>query len=137
MIGATIKFTSAMEDTFVALLTELMAPPILVFPDWDVVSNKCRPFRWMEFLSVYNFSLSYHCGKDNNTTLALNSQTDSPSLPLKRAFHALAPRQTRSTLASTSSKSVVLYPVPVLSLGFAWVGWPPFRLPPQVLAWVG
>ena len=38
--GAAFDFTSAMEDTVRALLTELAAPPILVFPDWDT----SRPF---------------------------------------------------------------------------------------------
>ena len=43
--GATFGFTSPMEDTVRALLAELAAPPILVFPDWDAVIDKSRPFR--------------------------------------------------------------------------------------------
>ena len=43
--GATFDFTSTMEDTVRALLAELAMPPILVFPDWDTVTNKSRPFR--------------------------------------------------------------------------------------------
>ena len=43
--GAAFDFTSAMEDTVRALLTELAAPPILVFPDWDAVIDTSRPFR--------------------------------------------------------------------------------------------
>ena len=43
--GAAFDFTSAMEDTVRALLSELAAPPILVFPDWDVVIDTSRPFR--------------------------------------------------------------------------------------------
>ena len=43
--GATFDFTSAMEDIVRALLAELAAPPILVFPDWDAVIDKSRPFR--------------------------------------------------------------------------------------------
>ena len=42
---ATFDFTSTMEDTVRALLAELAAPPVLVFPDWDVVTDKSRPFR--------------------------------------------------------------------------------------------
>ena len=34
-----------MEDTVRTLLAELAAPPILVFPDWDAVTDKSRPFR--------------------------------------------------------------------------------------------
>ena len=34
-----------MEATVRALLAELAAPPILVFPDWDAVIDKSRPFR--------------------------------------------------------------------------------------------
>ena len=43
--GAAFDFTSAMEDTVCALLAELAAPPILVFPDWDAVIDTSRPFR--------------------------------------------------------------------------------------------
>ena len=42
--GAAFDFTSAMEDTVRALLAELAAPPILVFPDWDAVIDTSRPF---------------------------------------------------------------------------------------------
>ena len=34
-----------MEAAFRALLAELAAPPVLVFPDWDAVIDKARPFR--------------------------------------------------------------------------------------------
>ena len=43
--GATFDFTSPMEETVRTLLAELAAPPILVFPDWDAVIDKSRPFR--------------------------------------------------------------------------------------------
>ena len=43
--GVAFDFTFAMEDTFRALLAELAAPPILVFPDWDAVIDTSRPFR--------------------------------------------------------------------------------------------
>ena len=43
--GAAFDFTSAMEDTVRALLAQLAAPPILVFPDWDAVIDTSRPFR--------------------------------------------------------------------------------------------
>ena len=43
--SAAFDFTSAMEDTVRALLAELAAPPILVFPDWDAVIDTSRPFR--------------------------------------------------------------------------------------------
>ena len=43
--GAAFEFTSAMEDTVRTLLAELATPPILVFPDWDVVIDTSRPFR--------------------------------------------------------------------------------------------
>ena len=36
------EFTSAMDDT---VLAEFAAPPILVFPNWDAVNDKSRPFR--------------------------------------------------------------------------------------------
>ena len=34
-----------METAVRALLAELAAPPILVFPDWDAAIDKARPFR--------------------------------------------------------------------------------------------
>ena len=43
--GAAFDFTSAMGDTVRALLAELAAPPIRVFPDWDAVIDTSRPFR--------------------------------------------------------------------------------------------
>ena len=43
--GTAFDFTSTMEDTVRALLAELAAPPILVFPDWDAVISTTRPFR--------------------------------------------------------------------------------------------
>ena len=43
--GVAFNFTSTMEDTVRALLGELAAPPILVFPDWDAVIDTSRPFR--------------------------------------------------------------------------------------------
>ena len=43
--GAAFEFTSAMKDTVRALLAELAALPILVFPDWDAVIDTSRPFR--------------------------------------------------------------------------------------------
>ena len=42
--GVAFDFTSAMEDTVRALLAELAAPPILVFPDLDAVIDTSRPF---------------------------------------------------------------------------------------------
>ena len=43
--GATFEFSSTMEDTIRALLVELTTPPILVFPDWDAVTDESSPFR--------------------------------------------------------------------------------------------
>ena len=43
--GATFSFAPSMKDAVRALLAELAAPPILVFPDWDAVIDKSRPFR--------------------------------------------------------------------------------------------
>ena len=43
--GATFRFTPSMEEAVCALLAELATPPILVFPDWDAVIDKSRPFR--------------------------------------------------------------------------------------------
>ena len=42
--GVAFDFTSAMEDTVRALLALLVAPPILVFPDWDAVIDTSWPF---------------------------------------------------------------------------------------------
>ena len=44
--GAAFDFTSTMEYIVRALLAELTAPPILVFPDWDAVIDTSRPFRF-------------------------------------------------------------------------------------------
>ena len=43
--GTAFDFNSTMEDTVRALLAELAAPPMLVFPDWDAVIDTSRPFR--------------------------------------------------------------------------------------------
>ena len=43
--GAAFDFTSTMEDTVPALLAELAAQSVLVFPDWDAVIDTSRPFR--------------------------------------------------------------------------------------------
>ena len=43
--GATSSFTRLMEEAVRTLLAELAAPPILVFPDWDAIIDKSRPFR--------------------------------------------------------------------------------------------
>ena len=43
--SAAFDFTSRMEDTVPALLAELTAPTVLVFPDWDAVIDTSRPFR--------------------------------------------------------------------------------------------
>ena len=42
---ATFGFTPSMEEAVCGLLAELAVPPILVFPDWDAVIDKSRPFR--------------------------------------------------------------------------------------------
>ena len=49
--GAAFDFTSAMEDTVRALLAELVAPPILVFPDWDADIDTSLPFRLIATLA--------------------------------------------------------------------------------------
>ena len=43
--SAAFVFTSTMEDTVSALLAELAAPPVLVFPDWDAVIDTSPRFR--------------------------------------------------------------------------------------------
>ena len=43
--GAVFTFTPGMKRIVRELLAELAAPPILVFPDWDAVIDKSRPFR--------------------------------------------------------------------------------------------
>ena len=43
--GATFSFTPTMEAAVRALPAELAASPILVFPDWNAVIDKSRPFR--------------------------------------------------------------------------------------------
>ena len=43
--GATFNFTPAMETTVRDILRELVKPPILVYPDWDTVTDNSRPFR--------------------------------------------------------------------------------------------
>ena len=43
--GAKFDFNPDMEDIVRSLLVELAAPPILVFPHWDAVTDKSRPFR--------------------------------------------------------------------------------------------
>ena len=43
--GAMFDFTPPMEATVRALLAELAAPLIPVFPDWDAIIDKSRPFR--------------------------------------------------------------------------------------------
>ena len=42
---AVFDFTPPMEAAVRALLAELATPLTLVFPDWDAVIDKSRPFR--------------------------------------------------------------------------------------------
>ena len=42
---ATFSFTPSIEEAVRALLEEHATPPALVFPDWDAVTDKSRPFR--------------------------------------------------------------------------------------------
>ena len=42
---ATFSFTPPIEEAVRALLAELTTPSILVFPDWNAVIDKSRPFR--------------------------------------------------------------------------------------------
>ena len=42
---ALFSSTPSMEEAVRALLVELATPPILVFPGWDAVIDKSRPFR--------------------------------------------------------------------------------------------
>ena len=42
--GATFSFTPPTEEAVRALLAEFAAPPILIFPDWDAVFDKSRPY---------------------------------------------------------------------------------------------
>ena len=42
--GDVFTFTPDMERIVRELLAELVAPPILVFPDWDAVIDKSRSF---------------------------------------------------------------------------------------------
>ena len=42
--GVKFVFTPSMETTVRRLLEELSAPPVLVYPDWDVVADNSRPF---------------------------------------------------------------------------------------------
>ncbi|CAB1107078.1 unnamed protein product [Ectocarpus sp. CCAP 1310/34] len=37
-------FTPSMEQAVCVLLPELANPPVLVYPDWDAVSDGSRPF---------------------------------------------------------------------------------------------
>ena len=57
--GATFDFTPTMEDTVRVLLEELAAPPILVFPDWDAVTDKSRPFRLHCDASTAGFRVTF------------------------------------------------------------------------------
>ena len=94
--------------------------------------TKPRIQRWMEFLSAYNFNLSYRRGKDKAT-----SCPNCPFLQRKGTSSALAPYQTQMTLASTSSALAASYLPSVPYLALAWVGWLPRRLLLQAMTWVG
>ena len=43
--GAAFDFISTMEETVRALIADPATPPILVFPDWDAITDKSIPFR--------------------------------------------------------------------------------------------
>ena len=51
--GAMFDFTPPMKAAVRALLAELAAPPTLVFPDWDGVIDRSRPFRLHRDTSTY------------------------------------------------------------------------------------
>lgn len=84
-----------------------------LWPNRKIGKTKPRTQRWTEFLSAYNISMSYDCGKDN---------ANADSLPLNRALEAFSPFWTRSTLASTASAPAAYNLLPDLSLELAWVG---------------
>ena len=56
--GAKFDFNPDMEDIVRSLLAELTAPPILVFPHWDAVTDKSRPFRFHCDASTAGFGTS-------------------------------------------------------------------------------
>ena len=60
-----------MEEAVRALLAELAAPPIVVFPDWVAVIDKSRPFR-------------LHCDASTDGLGATleQEQTDGPTRPI-------------------------------------------------------
>lgn len=39
-----VEFTDAMKSAVRQLLPELATPPVLVYPEWDAVSDGSRPF---------------------------------------------------------------------------------------------
>ena len=53
--GAVFQFTSEMESIVRELLAELASPPVLVYPDWEGVSDDSRPFRLYCDASVDGF----------------------------------------------------------------------------------
>lgn len=63
-IGATFDITLVVEETGRTLIAELTTPPTLVFPDWDVVIGKSRPFRLHCDASINGLGASFeqeHC----------------------------------------------------------------------------
>ena len=80
--------------------------------------TKPRIQRWMEFLSAYNFRLSYRRGQGNANADFLSR------LPLPPIAEDIsdASALTDPDLASTSSMRAGLAPPPAPSLAWAWVG---------------
>ena len=52
-----------MEDTVRALLAGIIASPILVFPDWETVTDKSRPLRLYYDASTAGFGGTLEQGK--------------------------------------------------------------------------
>ena len=65
--GVKFVFTPAMKNIVRELLAELSAPPVLVYPNWDAVSDNSRPFLLYCDASVDGFGATLEQAQDDHT----------------------------------------------------------------------
>ena len=65
--GVKFVFTPAMEAIVGALHTELSTPPVLVYPNWDGVTDNSRPFLLSCDASVDGFSVTLEKDQEYHT----------------------------------------------------------------------
>ena len=97
--GVKFVFTPAMETIVRELLAELSTPPILVYPNWDAVSDNSRPF----LLYCDAWAVSPPPSTKNKMTTPSAPSCSSAALPSSR--NVTGPRSMWKRAASSGASS--------------------------------